>query len=795
MPALRALEAAENYLREGHVYNSYAEGWIAHTRGIAYHGCGWWEEAETNLLKAIQVAKHLRQWSEWAGAAGDFVSLALGQAEAEGPDPALLEQALQQLDSVRQQFELANNESLTLQTKIHTLKIKSILATLRRDRAALRQIQNGFTEIIQEYGGPHSFLNQPGNFGSLLQWTVGECRHVRAMADLKAVNYAEVEDSLEAQQRLLERALYKQPRMAILWQEKAILHLCRARHGLDYPTAALLAATDCMENAVDILRSLTRNYDDPQVRAGWLGKANDLLEGLAEIAAFALTSVRPASPDVAARMVRLAQYLRARSQQDFARNLAGVQPTSERNETEALLTRIRSLHRWLERLDLKGQKERVSSTRTLAEMGVEKEGNPTSLLNEATAEIFQQYPEYALFASRGQVEDELQGRKREFAQRVSGNALLRAQAVQIESEAPFDLSALQASLSDGDIVLDYYAGPAALHVGVISRQDLLVLRLPVDNMREFREIAKRRLFPNPSAEGSLRASMRQYSDWLLPAELVDLLIKLAGQRLYVVASGPLWKVPFPWLDAMGQLVLERWETCIIPSASLAGAGQFRPSPFRTFAIGHPGPPKRHLGNAGPEVSEVAKLMKGMVLFKTEATPQRVLFDVLPQADVIHFACHGECDPVSPLASCLALEPDDQHPDGRLMLYEVLGVPLRAKVVSLGACHTARSEGPTTFPESLAHAFLGAGAQFVIASLWAADDDQSLHFSNNFYTMLKQGASPAVAFRRAQLRQANYLRANGRRDYVSFADEDFARMANFVLLSARKTGVPAQADGN
>jgi CHAT domain-containing protein len=118
-----------------------------------------------------------------------------------------------------------------------------------------------------------------------------------------------------------------------------------------------------------------------------------------------------------------------------------------------------------------------------------------------------------------------------------------------------------------------------------------------------------------------------------------------------------------------------------------------------------------------------------------------------------------------------------------MLYEILQAPLRATLVSLGACQTAQVEGPATFPESLAHAFLGGGAQFVIASLWNAFDDECEKFAQRFYGALKQGTAPAAAFREAQLAQLESL--GGYHDGYAFSDAELTRAANFVLLSARQ----------
>lgn len=232
------------------------------------------------------------------------------------------------------------------------------------------------------------------------------------------------------------------------------------------------------------------------------------------------------------------------------------------------------------------------------------------------------------------------------------------------------------------------------------------------------------------------------------------------------------------------LALERWEVCVVPSACLAGRDESILSPRQTtIAVGHSGD---NLPNVYSEVQKVAETMNGCFLLNADATPQHILREVLPKADVIHFACHGQCDAISPLMSSLLLEPDEQHSDGRLTLHEVLGVCLRASVVDLGACHTARSDGPTSFPESLGHAFLGAGASVVIASLWEAVDNEAMNFASDFYNMLKLNTDPYFAFHRAQLQQVTRLRLSSKYgDSTHFSDLDLAQMANFVLLSARK----------
>ena len=64
-------------------------------------------------------------------------------------------------------------------------------------------------------------------------------------------------------------------------------------------------------------------------------------------------------------------------------------------------------------------------------------------------------------------------------------------------------------------------------------------------------------------------------------------------------------------------------------------------------------------------------------------------------------------------------------DGRLEVHEVFGLSLSARLVVLSACQTGLASGAVADVPAgddwvgLVRAFLGAGAQNVIATLWAA----------------------------------------------------------------------------
>lgn len=122
-------------------------------------------------------------------------------------------------------------------------------------------------------------------------------------------------------------------------------------------------------------------------------------------------------------------------------------------------------------------------------------------------------------------------------------------------------------------------------------------------------------------------------------------------------------------------------------------------------------------------------------------------------DVIHFATHGFFNKANPLFSGVQLEPDAEN-DGRLEVYEILGLHLRAQLVTLSACETALGRGYfTEIPAGdefvgLTRAFLSAGASTVVASLWEVNDSSTAWLMRSFYRKVSLG-SPSLSLAVAQ----------------------------------------------
>lgn len=125
-------------------------------------------------------------------------------------------------------------------------------------------------------------------------------------------------------------------------------------------------------------------------------------------------------------------------------------------------------------------------------------------------------------------------------------------------------------------------------------------------------------------------------------------------------------------------------------------------------------------------------------------------------DIIHFATHGVDGGASAAGSGLVLSLFDTvgaSVDGFLSTRRIANRQLQASLVVLGACDSAsgrRIAGEGTL--SVAHAFLQAGAQHVVAALWPLQDGVMPELMDGFYTDPRLAAlQPARALRQAQLK--------------------------------------------
>jgi CHAT domain-containing protein/tetratricopeptide (TPR) repeat protein len=280
-----------------------------------------------------------------------------------------------------------------------------------------------------------------------------------------------------------------------------------------------------------------------------------------------------------------------------------------------------------------------------------------------------------------------------------------------------------------------------------------------------------------------------------------------GGRLVIVPDDALNTIPFavlPWAqDASQQLILQRAETAVIPSAlfltrvhpaasahsetpriALIGDPVFRVADWRRectetdTAARTVGPPSRpadrsaqswteslpRLPGTRLEITAIARLARESrpasrieTLVGCAAVPTALRKAADADVDLLHIATHARIDAQRPRLSALALTPESPTdiPASTFGLLDILGLKLNSKLVVLSACDTSRGKLlPGEGVLGPAQAFLQAGSAAVLASYWRVDDQITSTFMQRFYRyLLVDRLSASAALRKTQLESA------------------------------------------
>ena len=171
-------------------------------------------------------------------------------------------------------------------------------------------------------------------------------------------------------------------------------------------------------------------------------------------------------------------------------------------------------------------------------------------------------------------------------------------------------------------------------------------------------------------------------------------------------------------------------------AKLAGAAaREHPLVLIYDATGGPvGGARAGLPNAALEVADIAGLANAPPALKLEGVSAAAwLADARPRrVGVIHVAAHAVNHPLISSQSVLALAGDD--PAAEVSLGTLRPAALGADLAVLSGCSTGIS-AQGDYRQGFAEAFIGAGAERVMATLWPVDDAASAAFMTEFYRFL------------------------------------------------------------
>jgi len=136
----------------------------------------------------------------------------------------------------------------------------------------------------------------------------------------------------------------------------------------------------------------------------------------------------------------------------------------------------------------------------------------------------------------------------------------------------------------------------------------------------------------------------------------------------------------------------------------------------------------------------------------QATPAAYLSSNPAHYSYIHFVSHAVSSSTAPLDSAIILSRAASGADSfKLYARDVMRHPIGARLVTISACF---GSGTRSYAGEglvgLSWAFLRAGAQSVIGSLWEVSDDSTPRLMDTLYQGLEDGQTPAASLRQAKL---------------------------------------------
>jgi CHAT domain-containing protein len=338
---------------------------------------------------------------------------------------------------------------------------------------------------------------------------------------------------------------------------------------------------------------------------------------------------------------------------------------------------------------------------------------------------------------------------------------------------PVTLSELQKSLSPKSLLVEYVLAEPSSYVLAISR----------DAVKHYQLASKRTIETDANQYRKEIRSQREDKALAqkLFKELLQPIPEIADKKdLIVIPDGSLHLLPFSALqDGKGYLISSH-TVDVNPSATVyallhkrmsevAGdslpyvgvAAWTQPADTRNVVLRSITGPKRSdlvaLPDSKQEVETIAKDLPkpSTILEGAEATETRFKHLPLASTQVIHLALHGYADLDYPDRSALIFAPDTSGTnDGLLQVREIREMQLNSKLVTLSACDTGVGPVGEAGVVNLVNAFIGAGAESVVSTLWELADQPTSSLMKTFYARLAARDRKVEALRSAQIQLLN-----------------------------------------
>ena len=369
-------------------------------------------------------------------------------------------------------------------------------------------------------------------------------------------------------------------------------------------------------------------------------------------------------------------------------------------------------------------------------------------------------------------------------------------------------------LSPDSVLIEFMLGDKRSYAWIISPKSVNVAVLPPRKDIEDQVVEYRQLLTSKVSELTVKRDLTNYqsaSRKLYQSVIAPFEKWMSGSRKLLIApDGVLAYLPFETLSMVDKAaarnrepeaqrtvpLVERFEISYIPSASALAAINNRKqqpaAPRKAFvAFGDPAYNSDNLntkaaGAAGEKSEQRSQTFSTKTLYTEggfeftqlpstryevvaignlfprdqsklylglDASEEAVKAAQLDQYRYLHFATHALIDDRLPGRSGVVLSlSDNSKEDGILQMGEIMRLKLHADLVTLSACSTGLGkvfEGEGVV--GLTRAFLYAGADSVVVSLWNVNDNATAELMKSFYTNLNRGLSKEGSLRQAKLK--------------------------------------------
>ncbi|HEY2975879.1 MAG TPA: CHAT domain-containing protein, partial [Pyrinomonadaceae bacterium] len=316
-------------------------------------------------------------------------------------------------------------------------------------------------------------------------------------------------------------------------------------------------------------------------------------------------------------------------------------------------------------------------------------------------------------------------------------------------------------LPAGTALIEYVLGEQELMVFVLTAEGLQAktIRTNSEDLKSRVETLRDLMLRNKTNEWRPPAAAL-YQTLIAPIKSEGWL--KGTKQIYIIPHAILHYVPFAALTYKNKFLIDDYVIAYLPAA--AALVQEDKSSDAGKSMLAMAPASTRLQYTRLESQSVSGFFpkQHTLLIGSRAT-ESSFKKLAEEFDLIHLATHGYFNKTNPLLSGLTLE-SDATDDGRLEVHEIMGLRLKAQLVTLSACDTAVGSGyfseipPGDDLVGLTRAFLSTGAPSVLASLWEINDRSAVSFMDSFYRQLRQtDKATALALAQRQMRMRGVYR--------------------------------------